>query len=503
MTCYLTGHDERFAAAVAGGVVSDLTSVGGTSDDAHLINDIELGAMPWHAADRERLAAMSPYTNVDKVTTPTLVLHGANDVRCPVGQAEQWHYALRERGVETRLVLYPGASHIFPLMGKPSHRIDYGSRVVEWVERYAGDAAGARREPIDAAHWERRLTALAKRHKVPGAQLGILRLGTRVAMTSSSPPATGTLNKNIKTGAPVTDDSIFQIGSISKVWTSTVIMRLIEEGHFTLDTPVIDVLPDLKLINDELTHGITIRHLLTHTSGLDGDVFTDTGRGDDNLELYVASLVDAAQNHPIGATWSYSNSGFSVLGRIIEVVTGKVWDTAMRDMLFTPARSDAHGDAARRGDPVRRRRRTRRRRRRADRRRPRGACSAPPARPGSSRRASPTCSRSHACTWPAASRRTARACSPRRTSLDMQAFQADLPDKDSLGDSWGLGWIRFDWNGERLYGHDGNTIGQAAFLRIHPGSRCRGGAAHQRRQHPRLLRGRCTARSSPRSRMSR
>ncbi len=167
MTCYLTGHDERFAAAVAGGVVSDLTSVGGTSDDAHLINDIELGAMPWHAADRERLAAMSPYSNVDKVTTPTLVLHGANDVRCPVGQAEQWHYALRERGVETRMVLYPGASHIFPLMGKPSHRIDYGARVVEWVERYAGDAAGARREPIDAAHWQRRLTALAEAAQGP------------------------------------------------------------------------------------------------------------------------------------------------------------------------------------------------------------------------------------------------------------------------------------------------------------------------------------------------
>ena len=52
----------------------------------------------------------------------------------------------------------------------------------------------------------------------------------------------------------------------------------------------------------------------------------------------------------------------------------------------------------------------------------------------------------------------------------MQAFQAEVPDKHVLGDSWGLGWIRFDWNGARLYGHDGNTIGQAAFLRIHPES---------------------------------
>ena len=179
MTCYLTGHDDRFAAAVAGGVVADMTSMGGTTDDAHLLNVFEIGAMPWDPADRERLAAMSPYTAVDKVTTPTLVLHGEADVRCPVGQAEQWHYALAERGIPTRLVVYPGASHIFPILGVPSHRVDYATRVVEWVEQYAGDAAGPRPEKIDAAHWQRRLAALAERHKVPGAQLGILRLGGR------------------------------------------------------------------------------------------------------------------------------------------------------------------------------------------------------------------------------------------------------------------------------------------------------------------------------------
>ena len=50
----------------------------------------------------------------------------------------------------------------------------------------------------------------------------------------------------------------------------------------------------------------------------------------------------------------------------------------------------------------------------------------------------------------------------------MAAKQADLPDKYSLGDSWGLGWIRFGWDGQRLIGHDGNTIGQSAFLRLLP-----------------------------------
>jgi hypothetical protein len=50
----------------------------------------------------------------------------------------------------------------------------------------------------------------------------------------------------------------------------------------------------------------------------------------------------------------------------------------------------------------------------------------------------------------------------------MTDHQADLPDKYILGDSWGLGWIRFGWDGHRLYGHDGNTLGQAAFLRVLP-----------------------------------
>ena len=167
MTCYLTSSDDRFAAAVPGGVVVDAISMGGTSDDAHALSVLELGLLPWQDADR--LTELSPYAQVGNVTTPTLVLHGADDVRCPVGQAQQWHYALAEHGVPTRLVLYPGASHIFPLAGLPSHRMDYYRRVVDWVEQYAGSAAGPRPAPIDEAHWQRRLSAIAKKHGVPGA----------------------------------------------------------------------------------------------------------------------------------------------------------------------------------------------------------------------------------------------------------------------------------------------------------------------------------------------
>ncbi|GAA1815680.1 serine hydrolase [Agromyces neolithicus] len=466
MTCYLTSRTDRFAAAVTGGVVSDLTSLGGTSDDAHLMNVVEIGLMPWRDADRARLAELSPFTHVERVTTPTLVLHGADDVRCPVGQAEQWYFALRENGVPTRMVLYPGGSHMFPLMGKPSHRIDYNTRVAEWVERHAADAAGPRPAPIDAEHWQRRLDRLAAKHNVPGAQLGILRFAEERA-DDLVVAATGTLNRNVATGAPVTADSIFQIGSISKVWTATVIMRLIEEGKLSLDTKVADVLPGFRIDDEQIAAGVTVWNLLTHTSGIDGDIFTDTGRGDDCLEKYVDSLSSSTPNHLLGATWSYCNSGYSILGRIIEVVTGKTWDTAMKELLFAPlglnhtvtlaeeailhAAAVGHIDAD--GEQV--------------------------VTPvwGLPRSLGPAglitarvadvlqFARMHLAGGVAAD--GSRLLTAEHAA-QMQQLQADVPDKYTLGDSWGLGWIRFDWNGARLYGHDGTTLGQAAFLRIHP-----------------------------------
>nr|WP_055504791.1 S9 family peptidase [Nonomuraea pusilla] len=133
MTCYLTAHDDRFAAAVAGAPVSDVTAMVGTADLGHHIGVRELAAEPW--AEPERYAAMSPLSRVGAVRTPTLLLQGMADLRCPMGQSQQWFAALRERRVPARMVLYPGASHDFVLVGRPSHRADYNRRVVDWVTR--------------------------------------------------------------------------------------------------------------------------------------------------------------------------------------------------------------------------------------------------------------------------------------------------------------------------------------------------------------------------------
>ncbi|MGH1565763.1 serine hydrolase [Mumia sp. DW29H23] len=459
MTCYLTSRDDRFAAAVAGGVVSDLTSMGGTSDAGHYLADLELTAGTADA--REHVDPLSPLTEVGSVTTPTLIVQGDDDIRCPVGQAEQWFTALRERGVPSRLVLYPGGSHLFILAGRPSHRADWNRRVVAWVEQYAVAPGTSRRVPIDQAHWQRRLSELATRYSVPGAALGILRLGDAPAYAHSG-------LVNAATGVEVTDDTLFQIGSISKVWTATVVMQLVDEGLLDLDAPIVEVLPELRLSDPDVAKQVTMRHLLTHTSGIDGDVFTDTGRGDDCLEKYVAVLDEAGQNHPLGATFSYCNSGFNLAGRVIEKLTGKVWDEAMRERLFAPLGLASTGtlpeEALRfraaighvgEGDEEPR----------------------PAPVWGLPRSAGPA-GLIHATTAEVlafARMHLEGGAAPDGTQVlsaastaAMTEHQTDLPDPYTLGDSWGLGWIRFGWGGRRLIGHDGNTIGQSAFLRVLP-----------------------------------
>lgn len=460
MTCYLTSRDDRFAAAVAGGVCADLNSLAGTSDAGHLLAAYELDAPTRHPS--AQLDEMSPFSKVTDVTTPTLVVQGAADIRCPIGQAQQWFSALREQGVPTKLVLYPGGWHLFPVNGRPSHRLDFNERIVDWLEQYGG--TGAHRPKLDQAHWQRRLSELAQRHKVPGAQLGIIRLGEH--QDDLVEAVTGVLN--VDTGAEVSSDSIFQIGSISKVWTATVAMQLVDEGKLSLDAPVQEVLTELDLSDPEVTKKVTLRHLLTHTSGIDGDIFTDTGRGDDCLSKYVELLGDAAQNHPLGLTWSYCNSGFSMIGLMIERVTGQTWDAAIRERLFTPLglkrtvtlpeevllHGAAVGHVGEGDEPAKV-----------------APVSFLPRSVGPAGLITSTVgevlafARMHLLGGVTPD--GTRVLQPETAAL-MQEQHAELPDKDTLGDSWGLGWIRFGWSGHRLFGHDGNTIGQSAFLRVLP-----------------------------------
>ncbi|MGC9335056.1 MAG: serine hydrolase domain-containing protein, partial [Anaerolineae bacterium] len=135
---------------------------------------------------------------------------------------------------------------------------------------------------------------------------------------------------------PVTDDTLFQIGSITKTFLATAVMRLVELGRLALDEPVRTHMPDLKLKDEAVAARVTMRHLLTHTSGWVGDYFDDFGLCDDALAAIVANMADLEQLTPLGEVYSYNNAGFYLAGRVIEVLTGTSFEAAMRELVLDP-----------------------------------------------------------------------------------------------------------------------------------------------------------------------
>ena len=308
---------------------------------------------------------------------------------------------------------------------------------------------------MDATSLSSLLADLATRFKVPGATVAVLADGV---VTEA---AHGVLS--LETQVEATTDSVFQIGSISKVYTATVVMRLVEEGQLSLDEPVVSVLPEFAVADPDVSKEVTVRHLLTHTSGIDGDHFFDTGRGDDCLERYVQSLADLGQSHPLGATMSYCNAGYSALGRVIEVVTGTQWDAAMRELLFEPAGFARTMTLPE--DVIRYR-----------------AAVGHLAKPGEDPAPTPVWGLMRSCGPAGLICATASdVIGFARMHLDggapvlsaastaaMRVPQVAVPDRWTLGDHWGLGWILFSWDGRPVFGHDGSTIGQNAYLRVVP-----------------------------------
>lgn len=142
MTGWVIGHTDRFKAAVVGAPLSDQESFHGTSDIGPWFTYWEMGG-DIHEA-RETYRRLSPVNYVDRVATPTLVMQGEADERCPIGQGEQLYIGLVTAGkAPTEFVRYPGQSHLFLRNGRPSHRVDYNRRLVDWVTRYIGSAAAA------------------------------------------------------------------------------------------------------------------------------------------------------------------------------------------------------------------------------------------------------------------------------------------------------------------------------------------------------------------------
>ena len=311
---------------------------------------------------------------------------------------------------------------------------------------------------LNAANWTARLNELAAEANVPGAVLGIWSDGQEILA------AHGVLNA--ATQVLVTTDSVFQIGSITKIWTATMIMQLVDEGLLSLDTTVSEVLPGARLGTADVGGQVTVRHLLTHTSGIDGDVFTDTGRGDDCVERYIGLLAEVPSVFTPGATYSYCNSGYVLLGRIIEVIDGQSWDESLRERLTGPLAAaqtvTLPEEAILRRAAVGHHR-----------------CGTPVHVWGLPRSIGPaglitatpgdllTFARLHIDGGVTADGK--RLLSEAAVTA-MQSVCAAIPEFSAPGSAIGLGWRLSRWGNRTIVGHDGDTIGQSAYLRIDPGA---------------------------------
>ncbi len=301
------------------------------------------------------------------------------------------------------------------------------------------------------------LSAAVSESAAPGAALAII--------GSDGLRSFGAGVLNAGTGAGVGKDSPFLIGSITKVFTATLCMQLIERGALTLDTSVAEELPELRLSGDA-GRLIAIRHLLSHSSGIDGDFFPDDSGGDEHcsLEKLLQQCPDVELLHPAGAMFSYCNLGYLLLGRILEKHSGDSWNEILDKHLLKPlqlnsASLDFDSNVVASGHTP-------------------GAGGTQlqihGAGPWSNAAAGTRLSMSAAdlarfAWWHLQTSKglTSRSLLSESSALAMQQPLVATPFSTRYS-GWGLGWASMSHAGNSVFGHDGGVAGTTAFLRVLP-----------------------------------
>jgi len=294
------------------------------------------------------------------------------------------------------------------------------------------------------------LTALLRQHastySVPGAAIGILREGTATFAYYGV--------ADVRTGEPVTAETRFSPGSLTKSMVATVIAGLAAADRLSLNDPVAAHVPELR--GKGWAERVSLRDLLANRSGLPLRAeleFGFDGRKEGDIGALSRLASDVAAAVPAGNFWSYTNVGWCLLGRVIETATGAGWEDAMRRHLFDKAgmnatafATDAFSNRRAAGHKV-------------------TAVGPVPVEP-----------------------LVARAYGPAGTSVvstvaDLLRFAALHIENPSLAalravqveiaihawlDSWCLGWAWFDWEGGQVWGWDGLINGERSILRIVP-----------------------------------
>lgn len=296
---------------------------------------------------------------------------------------------------------------------------------------------------------QHRLDTLARAHRVPGAQL--------VLDTGAELVAVHTGTADVSTGVPFTVDTAVPLGSLTKPWTAALVLLLAEDGDLDLDDPVAEYLAELRDVPE-----VTIRQLLSHTSGLptgpDSDTAARTAAG-----RYLSTICTAQDLlFEPGTDFSYSNAGYVAAGCLAETITGMSWQEAVEALLLEPmgitpaflgmanlvrpvAAGHALNTATGRARAVRQNL--------ALLEAPAGALSA------------------SAMDISVLGRALAgRSLSLPSGIVKQMSHPEDAARAGALGDGWGLGLALFQQDDKLWCGHDGNAQGTSCHLRVEPDS---------------------------------
>lgn len=304
--------------------------------------------------------------------------------------------------------------------------------------------------PLNHEDFARRVGEACKEAGTPGITFAVSHRGKTMSA------AAGVVN--IETGVEARPNSLFQIGSITKSLTSTLIMQAAEEGLIDIDAPVTDIICE-PIGKGEYRGKFTARQLMSHMAGLDGDMFTDTGRDDDAIAKYIVLCANLEFTCPPGRYYNYCNSGYAVLGRMLEIVRKKTYDQILRDHLFArlgPVRSTTFPEEA------------------AFARTAVGHGPGPDGKPVMvplvqlPRALGPAGLSLYSTAEDLVAYANQHMGGDKLLSLKSQELMRTPHAQLAEAASWGLGWKLVTRGKVRFVGHDGGTVGQVASLALAP-----------------------------------
>jgi CubicO group peptidase (beta-lactamase class C family) len=184
------------------------------------------------------------------------------------------------------------------------------------------------RRPSAARDLQATVDAVRAKYKIPGISVAFHADGrTELAACGVT---------NVTTGVEMTLETIMHIGSITKLFTASLLMQLVDERKVSLGRPVVEYLPEFRVADAAATRSITVRQLVDHTSGIDGDMIAESGHDDETIAGTVSRFSTSPQLHAPGAARSYCNAGTVVAGYLCQRIAATSWYDLIAERIFRP-----------------------------------------------------------------------------------------------------------------------------------------------------------------------